>query len=327
MRALLTGPAGFVGQHLTHELAFRGDTLWGVDLRTYAATAWDEVNDVMSGRLHRGDVCDAEQLRWLLDKSRPDIVYHLAAESHVDASLKDPTLAMRVNGVGTLAVAMACAEYGVPLLYCSTDEVYGDVAGTPWETYGASEDVLLSPSSPYSAGKAAGEHAVRAVVRSFGLQARITRGCNAWGLGQYPEKLVPIACKLAQQNKRIPLHGGGQQRRQWVHVEEFAHALAIVGRDMVGSSQQFNVYNIAGPVLETVETTVSRIVSVAGAGEAYVAGERPGQDMAYHVSGEKMREDLGFVATRRIDDYDEVVRLIAEYQPGEVSLAHVSDHR
>lgn len=320
MRALVTGGAGFIGQHLVRRLVQEGKAVSVLDARTYAATGWDAVSQIAT--MFLGDVTRYEAVQDAVLASRPAVVYHLAAESHVDRSLLQPGLAMHVNAVGTQVVASVCAKAKIPLVYCSTDEVYGDVRDAPQETgFGAMEFWPLNPSSPYSAGKAAGEMAVFATVRSFGLVASITRACNAFGPGQYPEKLVPIACRMLDRGEPVPLHGGGSQVRQWIHVEELADGLVRAGRDASRRGVGCEVYNLAGPRVGanaglTVRKLVKRIAAALGVPEerAWVAvGDRPGQDQLYRIDGSKAWRDLGFEAQRRITDEAEIRALVAAY--------------
>lgn len=356
MRAIVTGGAGFIGQHLVLDLVERGWDVWVLDALTYAASGRDRLWRVLGEwspacmadhhRLLQGDVCDPLDVGAVLRAVQPEVVYHLAAESHVDASLQRPADAMRVNAVGTLVVAQACAQAGVPLVYCSTDEVYGDVAGTRWDEEGADELATpLAPSSPYSAGKAAGEHAVHAVARSYGLQAVITRGSNAWGPGQYPEKLVPIACRLLSRGEPVPLHGGGDQVRQWVHVAEFSDCLVRAGAYLLNGpawrrepgggvarewpTDQVPVWNIAGPCRLSVRELVLLLADVAGVPPERATRDtpdRPGQDRAYHVSGERAEIMLGFRPRRGIVNRHELQRLLEHYDQGSAQATHVADY-
>lgn len=323
--AFVTGGAGFIGSHLIGMLEFPDAARpWVYDARTYAASAWDDVHEVVGERLIQGDVRDPASLADALDVARPSVVYHLAAESHVDRSLEEPDLAFAVNALGTMVVARLCAERDIPLVYCSTDEVYGDLHATVWADGGAVEhQTPVNPSSPYSAGKAAGEDAVRAVARSYGLRAVITRGSNAYGPGQYPEKLVPILCRCLTAGQTVPLHGGGEQVRQWVHVEEFARVLVAAGRhaEDMPHTGVVPVFNIAGPQVLSVRQLAAMVARTAGTDPALLrpSADRPGQDRVYRVSGDKTARMLNERPCRCITS--DIENLIRHYGTGQVEIA------
>ena len=327
MNILVTGGCGFIGQHVVAKLKaeFYGPMgVWVVDKCTPASTGWSKVSDAIGSGLVRADVCDQETLNTLMSDVKFDLVMHLAAQSHVDVSLESPGETMMVNAVGTQVVATLCAKHDVPMLYCSTDEVYGPTTVGVDGAHKMKPENPLRPSSPYSAGKAAGELAVLAAARSFGLRYAITRGCNAFGPGQYMEKLIPIACSLLSDGKPVPLHGGGRQLRQWVHVDEFAGCLIKVGIGLVSGVHRSNgpVYNIAGPRICSVIDVAAAIAKVAGVSEdnaTTIVDERPGQDEAYAVCGHGMSEDFGVIPQRDLLDTHEISELLSEYS-GKVPL-------
>lgn len=315
MRVLITGSCGFIGSHLVEHLRARGDAVSGLDARTVVACSWDFVEALPGVRLWQGDVRELDVVRHAIRESGAELVYHLAAQSHVDRSLEEPTETFSVNATGTAVVAMACIEAAVPLVYCSTDEVYGDLAGTAWEAGGAIEDhTPLAPSSPYSAGKASGEHAVRSLARSLGLRAVITRGCNAWGSRQYPEKLVPILCRHVQSGTPIPIHDGGYQVRQWIAVEDFSEGLAAAADFVLDQIPRGQVatFNLAGPARCNVRDLVRAFYGDRGV-PWKDGGARAGQDRCYHLSGERASSTLGLRPTRSILDPGEIRRLLESY--------------
>ncbi len=324
MRVLCTGAAGFIGSHVVDAVLERGMVPVVFDLLTHAASATDYVADrVPPSRFHVGDVRNRVDVAAAFESI--DLVLHLAAQSHVDVSIEDPTGTMSTNADGTLMVARYAAHAKVPMVYVSTDEVHGDVWGTRWHGPGAEEfETPLAPSSPYSAGKAAGEMAVHACARTFGLRAAIVRGCNAFGPRQTPEKLIPIACRLLQRGEPVPLHGGGLQERQWIHASDFAEViLAAAHRLLTSGGPDVAIWNAAGPRRETVLDLVMALAGAAGVGPAQAvraAPDRPGQDRAYHLSGQRTMYGLGVTPTRDLLDHlDELLQ--AYPADGEVRLA------
>ncbi|MGB1142683.1 MAG: dTDP-glucose 4,6-dehydratase, partial [Halioglobus sp.] len=304
MKWLVTGGCGFIGQELVAQLVRDRQEVVVVDANTSAATGWNRVLRLIGSGLVCGDVCDWPLMNILME-NKPDVVVHCAAQSHVDASLVNPQSTWQSNAMGTNNVAMACTLHDVPMLYCSTDEVYGS---TPLDDDGCvvpvTEDAPLNPSSPYSASKLAGEHAVRALGHSSGLKWAITRGSNAWGPWQLTEKLIPIACRLLQSGDRVPLHGGGHQLRQWIHVSDFGFALRRAAEALVAGSGHGKTWNIAGPQVLSVREVVAMLAEACGRDVepdfAWDCADRPGQDTRYVISGQRMRLDLQVQPERRL---------------------------
>lgn len=318
MRILVTGGCGFIGHHTVRQLVRMGMEVHVLDSRDRPAINWDAVESMVgSERLNLGDVRSSMSVDCLFRRHQFQLVLHLAAQSHVDRSVSDPSGTVDTNVVGTQVVASACVRHGVPLLYCSTDEVYGDAMDSGSMVL-HTEDSPLAPSSPYSAGKAGGELVVRAAGRTHGLRWAITRGTNAWGPGQYPEKLIPILVHHLRTGRPVPLHGGGLQVRQWVAVEEFAQALVDLGIRLAEGDPQVDggVFNIAGPVQESVRGLTERFAQVMGVDPSTSweeVGDRPGQDRAYCVSGDHLETVTGLRPTRSILDHHEIAQLVSAY--------------
>ena len=331
MRTVVTGGCGFIGQHVVNLLVNRYgvENVLVVDAKTHAATGWDRVADLYkdtdhSHNLVQGSVENYQLMSEVVGRFMPDVVIHMAAQSHVDASLENPVATWQTNAVGTQVLAEICAMFGIPLSYCSTDEVYGSTplhldTGEPIEV---DEDYPLNPSSPYSASKAAGELAIRAMGRSLGLKWAITRGSNAWGENQLPEKLVPIACAILKAGGSVPLHGGGRQLRTWVHVEEFADAVYRVAHGLAFDDMTGCTYNIAGKRTCSVRELVMAFAMEAGANvteASWGSTDRPGQDTCYCIDGARLNHAYAWEPVRDILDPKEIRLLLKHYGDKDIS--------
>lgn len=316
MKVLVTGGAGFIGTRLVELLHSNGAEVWVFDAKDRVSLGWEHCQKLLTKRrVVRGRVENMPAVQRMFKKANFDLCFHLAAQSHVDMSIADPSATIEVNSIGTYNIAIECSRQNIPLLYCSTDEVYGDTAG---RKRASKETDVLNPSSPYSASKAAGELLVRSVSRTFGLTYAITRGTNAFGSNQYPEKLVPIACKKLKNGEKVPLHGDGLQVRQWIHVDEFAEFMSMVGLGLISKDRRSvgQTYNIAGPVKVPVVSLVEKIAEYMGIepDDAHErVPDRPGGDREYSVDGTKAYRKFGFQAKRRITDPVELEKLVDSY--------------
>ena len=244
----VTGCLGFIGKHLTRMLLTRGDYVLGIDNETYAAdldalAAFQEFSEF---KYVKADIRTLDRL--------PDVdaVLHLAAETHVDNSIADPTVFAETNYLGTanlLQLLRGKRDYERPtFVHISTDEVYGSVGP---ERRSVDTDPLR-PTSPYSASKAAADLLVQSWGHTYGVGARLVRPSNCYGPGQYPEKLIPRSVRHLCLGRKIPVHDAGTQTRQWLHVEDCASAILKV----LDQGEDGQVYNVAG----NTETAVKEIV-------------------------------------------------------------------
>src|SRR2546429_872507 len=249
MRVLVTGGAGFIGSHFAERLLAAGEAVVVLDKLTYAG---NEASIPRGAELRRGDVALREDVRAV---GSVDAIVNFAAESHVDRSILGPTEFVRTDVLGALVLVQHAHEHGIRLVHVSTDEVYGDV------TAAAREDAPLRPSSPYSASKAGGDLQVLAAVRTFGVDACVTRGSNTYGARQYPEKLIPLFVTNALDGEALPLYGDGRQVRDWLHVDDHCAAIELVLR----RGERGGVYNAgAGEEHENIEIA-QRILDLTGA--------------------------------------------------------------
>jgi dTDP-glucose 4,6-dehydratase len=287
MRILVTGGAGFIGSNFVNYLSNKNHDLIILDSLTYAADVKNlsEIDDRLY-KLVIGDICDKNILRTIF----PHIEYvvHFAAESHVDNSILFPEKFISTNILGTHNLLEAAREYSIKkFLYVSTDEVYGSI-----DSGSFIESDNYSPSSPYSASKAAGEMLVMAYGKTFGLNYNISRCSNNYGPRQHKEKLIPCFIDLLKNSKPVRLYGDGLNVRDWIYVDDHCEALYRILQN--GLNQQ--VYNVSSSEeLSNLEIT-ELLVTAMGVSRDLIqyVEDRPGHDFRYSISSKKIFADLGF---------------------------------
>jgi dTDP-glucose 4,6-dehydratase len=291
MRILVTGGAGFIGSHFAKRLAARGDEVVVLDKLTYSGNQANlEGADV---DFQQGDIADPTAVAEAADGC--DAIVNFAAETHVDRSILGAAEFIDTDVMGTYVLLERVREHGTRFVQVSTDEVYGDVAAD----VSSKEDDPLRPSSPYSASKAGGDLQVLAAVRTYGVNASITRGSNTYGPNQYPEKIVPLFITNALEGKPLPLYGDGRQTRDWLHVDDHCAAVELV----LGEGRAGHVYNIAsGEETENRDLT-RRILELTDADESLIrhVEDRPGHDRRYSLDTTELRA-LGWAPERTLAD-------------------------
>jgi dTDP-glucose 4,6-dehydratase len=308
-RFLVTGGAGFIGSALVrHLLAATSHDVLVVDKLTYAGNldSLQSVKDHPRFRFVRADIADAGAMKTALVDFEPDVIVHLAAESHVDRSIDGPAAFIETNVVGSFVLLQQALGYwralpkakaeGFRFHHVSTDEVFGSL-----QAHGEfSEDSPYRPNSPYSASKAASDHLVRAWHHTYGLPVVISNCSNNFGPCHFPEKLIPLIILNALEGKPLPVYGKGENVRDWLYVEDHARALLLIAeRGRVGDSYNVGANcertNIA--VVRTVCALMDELAPDAvGPRErliTYVA-DRPGHDLRYAIDARKLREELGW---------------------------------
>ena len=312
---LVTGGAGFIGSALVRHLARQpGTRVVNVDKLTYAGhpSTIDEVADLDGYAFERVDICDGLEVDRLFREYRPDGVYHLAAESHVDRSIEGPGAFVQTNVVGTYTLLDAAkrhlddrgdaARSAFRFVHVSTDEVYGTLGEDDLFT----EATPYAPNSPYSASKAASDHLARAWYHTYGLPVVTTNCSNNYGPYQYPEKLVPVVILKALAGEPIPVYGTGENVRDWLFVEDHVRALeAAFDRGRPGET-----YNVGGhnekTNLEVVRTICAILDEVAPGGaprERLISfvQDRPGHDFRYAIDASKIERELGWTPSETFE--------------------------
>lgn len=310
MRILVTGGAGFIGSMLIRQLI--GETSHDVlnfDLLTYAGVleSLDSVAKNDRYRFTHGNICDAALVANTIADFRPNIIAHLAAESHVDRSIDGPGDFVHTNIVGTFTLLQQALGYYRALEagdqgafrfhHISTDEVFGSLGSEGLFT----ETTPYDPRSPYSASKAASDHLVRAWGHTYGLPILVTNCSNNYGPYQFPEKLIPLIIIRALAGQKLPVYGDGSNVRDWLHVDDHARAL----RRVIDAGTPGETYNIGGnaeqrnvDVVRTICAVLDRL-NPRGDGRAYAeqiefVADRPGHDQRYAIDASKVRRDLGW---------------------------------
>jgi dTDP-glucose 4,6-dehydratase len=347
MKILITGGAGFIGSAvIRHVIDNTGDYVVNVDKLTYAGNL-ESLSSIESNdryAFEQVDICNAVELDRVFSEHKPDVVMHLAAESHVDRSIDGPAEFIETNIVGTYKLLEATRQYWNQLdearksafhfHHISTDEVYGDLEG-PKDLF--TETTSYAPSSPYSASKASSDHLVRAWQRTYGLPTLITNCSNNYGPYHFPEKLIPLVILNALEGKDLPIYGKGNQIRDWLYVEDHARALYKV----VTEGKNGETYNIGGhnekqnievvyAICELLEELVPENSNSMAAGHkagfksliTYVK-DRPGHDMRYAIDASKIEKELGW---KPEESFETGIRKTVEwYLTNNEWVTHVQD--
>lgn len=298
MRVLITGAAGFIGSNLVHFLVKErpGWQITALDALTYAGNLKNlgQLIDDSIVHFEKADIADASAIQKIFEQVKPELVMHLAAESHVDRSIESATEFVRTNVLGTqvlLNAARACKVQR--FVHISTDEVYGSLGPTGEFT----ETTALEPTSPYAASKAASDLMVLAAHKTHALDVVITRCTNNYGPYQFPEKFIPLFISNALESKPMPLYGDGSNVRSWIHVDDHSRGLlAVAERGRSGE-----VYNIGGfKDAELSNLTVAKeILKNLNKPESLIklVSDRLAHDFRYAVSIEKINTELGWSPT------------------------------
>ena len=304
MKYLVTGGAGFIGSNFMHYMTetYPNDMFVCIDALTYAGN-YNNIKELESRKNFKfvhGDITDRELINKLFEEEKFDYVINFAAESHVDNSIKNPTIFLTTNILGTQTLMDACRKYGIKRYHqVSTDEVYGDLPlDRPDLTF--DENNPIKTSSPYSASKASADLLVLAYARTFGLPVTISRCSNNYGPYQFPEKLIPVVISKALKDEPIPVYGKGENVRDWIHVHDHN-----VGVDLIiKNGKDGEVYNLGGHSERTNLEVVKTILKQLGKPESLITyvQDRPGHDLRYAINSSKSEKELGWDRTYTFEE-------------------------
>ncbi len=310
---LITGGAGFIGSELVRHLIENTEySVINIDKLTYSGNLQSlvSVENNENYIFMQIDICDENELKRVFTENKPDIVMHLAAESHVDRSIDGPKEFIQTNIVGTFVLLEQVKNYWQKLhglkkeafrfLHVSTDEVYGDLNGK--EDFFL-EDTAYDPSSPYSATKASSDHLVRAWFRTYQLPVLITNCSNNYGPYQFPEKLIPHIILNAIEGKDLPIYGDGKQIRDWLYVNDHVRALLTVALKgevgetyNIGGNNEVQNIQVVEKICDILDTLIpDRLNGLSSYREliTYVQ-DRPGHDVRYAIDNTKIKSQLGW---------------------------------
>lgn len=312
---LITGGAGFIGSHVVRLFVnkYPNYRIVNLDKLTYAGNLANlrDIENAPNYTFVKADICDYDTIREVFRKYDIDGVIHLAAESHVDRSIKDPFTFARTNVMGTLSLLQAAKEQwngnweGKRFYHISTDEVYGALQfdGTLF-----TEETRYDPHSPYSAAKASSDHFVRAYHDTYGLPTIVTNCSNNYGPYQFPEKLIPLFINNIRHGRPLPVYGKGENVRDWLYVEDHARAIDLIFH----KGRIAETYNIGGfnewkniDLIKVIVRTVDRLLgNPEGESEKLITyvTDRAGHDLRYAIDSRKLKNELGWEPSLQFEE-------------------------
>ncbi len=303
---LITGGAGFIGSHLVKLLVrkYPHYHIVNMDALTYAGNLENlkSIEGAKNYTFIKCDICDFEKVKNVFYSHNIDYVIHLAAESHVDRSIKNPFSFAKTNVMGTLSLLQAANEhwssdFSNKLFYhISTDEVYGSLNETGFFT----ESTKYDPHSPYSASKASSDHFVRAFADTYGLPIKISNCSNNYGAFQFPEKLIPLFIMNIINNKPLPIYGNGENVRDWLYVKDHVHAIDLIFHKgkvnetyNIGGFNEWKNIDLIKVIIEVVDHTLGRKKGASDKLITFVE-DRSGHDFRYAIDSTKLKNEIGW---------------------------------
>ncbi len=312
---LITGGAGFIGSHVVRLFVnkYPQYNIINLDALTYAGNLENlkDIENKPNYTFVKADICDYDTIVKIFNDYKIDSVIHLAAESHVDRSIKDPFIFAKTNVLGTLTLLQAAKEYWQApykdnlFYHISTDEVYGTLEfdGTFF-----TEDRKYEPHSPYSASKASSDHFVRAFHDTYGLPIIITNCSNNYGPYQFPEKLIPLFINNIRHNKPLPVYGKGENVRDWLFVEDHARAIDIIFHKgkvadtyNIGGFNEWKNIDLIKVIIKTVDRLLGKPEGTSLSLITYVT-DRAGHDLRYAIDSTKLKNELGWEPSLQFEE-------------------------
>ena len=301
---VVTGGSGFIGSNLVKFLLRKNYFVINIDKMSYAANPYNLKKIIKNKkyRFFKQDINNQTQIYNILNRFKPNAIFNLAAETHVDRSIDNPKNFINSNILGVYNLLEVLKKYlkknkkKIKFIHISTDEVYGDIKTKKR----SDEESPYNPSSPYSASKASADHLVKSFVRTYKLPAIISNCCNNYGPNQFPEKLIPKLIYNILKNKPLPIYGRGKNSREWIHVLDHCEALlkifykGKVGESYnVGSNQNFKNIDIAKKLLKIAK---NKSLKTSKKIKIKFVKDRPGHDFRYALNNKKILKKLGWKA-------------------------------
>ncbi|MES2454296.1 MAG: dTDP-glucose 4,6-dehydratase [Bacteroidota bacterium] len=313
-KILITGGAGFIGSHVVRRFVtkYPDYQIVNLDKLTYAGNLENlrDIEDEPNYSFRKADITDAEQINEIFRNCNFDAVVHLAAESHVDRSITDPTAFVMTNVIGTVNLLNAAREFWKGdydkkrFYHVSTDEVYGALGETGMFTESTSYD----PHSPYSASKASSDHFVRAYHDTYGLDVVISNCSNNYGSHHFPEKLIPLAINNIKNNKPVPVYGKGENVRDWLWVEDHARAIDVIFHEAktgetynIGGHNEWKNIDLIHLLCGIMDQKLGREAGSSAKLITYVT-DRAGHDLRYAIDSTKLQEKLNWVPSLQFEE-------------------------